>query len=124
MERVRVEEFTHDGKNFIYIDLSDMRTNREFIEQIEIIKPIIKKYPEGSLYTITNMGKLRFDAETKEILVRYMEHNKPYVKYGAVIDFDGTIMMLSHSVFELSGRDNLLFALTREQALELLLKKD
>ena len=123
-ERIRIEEFTQDGKHFIYIDLSELKSNEEFIEQIRLIEPIIRKYPKGSLYTITNMGKTRFDAGTKAILVRYLEHNKPYVKYGAVVDFDGIMKMMGNSAIQLSKRDNLFFALTKEQALEVLLQKE
>jgi hypothetical protein len=124
MERVRIEEFTRDGKDFIYIDLSDLRTNEEFLEMTRVIEPAVAKYPPLSLYTITNVENVRFDTTSKEFVARYMEHNKPYVKYGAVIGIDGIKKVMGNMVLALSGRDNLDFVFTKEQAIELLLKKE
>ena len=124
MERVRIEEFTRNGKNFIYIDLSDLRTNEEFLEMTRVIEPAVAKYPPLSLYTITNVENVRFDSASKEFVARYMEHNKPYVKHGAVIGIDGIKKVMGNMVLALSGRDNLDFAFTKEQAIELLLKKE
>jgi hypothetical protein len=123
MSRTRLEEFTRDGKNFIYIDLSDIKKNEEFQEMFEIIKPIIEKYPEHSLYTITNIENIRYDSESKKLMVDYLEHNKPFVKFGAVIGLDGINKLMVTMSLKLSGRNDLVFAFTREQAVELLLKK-
>ena len=124
MERVRIEEFTRDGKNFIYIDLSDLRTNEEFVKMTKVIEPAVAKYPPLSLYTITNVENVRFDTTSKKFVARYMRHNKPYVKYGVVIGIDGILKIMSNMVLALSGRDNLDFAFTKEKAIELLLKKE
>jgi hypothetical protein len=123
MDKTRIEEFTFGGKNFAYIDLSDLKANESFMEATENIKPVISKYPPHSLYTITNIANIRFDTDTKKCVALYMEHNKPYVKYGAVIGFDGIKKIFVNSVFKLSGRDNMLFAFSKEKAVELLLKK-
>jgi len=124
MERERIEEFTREGKNFIYIDLSDLSTNEEFLEMAKVIEPIVAKYPPLSLYTITNIENVRFDTASKEFVARYMEHNKPYVKYGVVIGIDGIKKVMSNMVLALSGRNNLDFTFSKEQAIELLLKKE
>ena len=124
MERARIEEFTRDGKSFMYIDLSDIRSNEEFIELAKHIEPAVEKYPVASLHTITNIDNIRFDTKTKEIVARYLEHNKPYVKHGVIIGFDGVKKMIVNMVFALSGRNNLDFAFTKEQAVELLLQKE
>ena len=124
MEQGRIEEFTHNGENFIYIDLSDFKTNEDFIRLMDITGPKIAKYPPYSLYTITNVENIRIDSESKEIVARYMVINKPYVKYGALIGLDGVKKLLIRAMFTLSGRKNMLFAFTREQAIDLLLNKE
>jgi len=124
MDRVRIEEFTRDGKNFIYIDLSDLRTNEDFLEMTKEVEPVVAKYPPLSLYTITNVENVRFDSASKEFVARYMVHNKPYVKYGALIGIDGIKKIMTNMVLALSGRNNLEFTFTKEQAIELLLKKE
>jgi hypothetical protein len=123
-EKTRIEEFTLDGKNFIYIDLCDLKSNEEFDDLLEVIAPTIEKHPPASLYTITNIESIKFDTKTKEIIVKFLEHNKAYVKYGAIIGFDGTKKFICNVLLAQSGRDNLFFAFTREQAVEFLLKKE
>jgi len=124
MERVRIEEFTQDGKNFMYIDMSGLKTTEEFGALVKVIEPEIAKYPAASLYTITNLENVRFDTEGKELIVKYMEHNKPSVKYGAIIGFDGIKKIMVNMTVEESGREDMIFAFTREQAVELLLRKE
>ena len=123
MDKARIEEFTFNRKNFMYIDFSNLKSNEDFIEAIENIKPVIKKYPPNSLYTIANIANVRFDTGTKEYVVEYMEHNKPYVKYGAIIGFDGIKKIFVNSIFKLSKRDNMLFAFSKDRAVDLLLEK-
>ena len=118
------EEFELEGRSFIYIDFSKCRNNDEFIKAFAVIKPIIAKYPANSLYTITNVTGVRFDSELKEFLVDYISHNKPYVKYGAVIGMDGIKKITMNAVFKTSDRTNMLFAFSKEQAIELLLKQE
>ena len=118
------EEFTLEGKNFIYIDLSGAKSNSEFINRIDVIIPEIAKHPEKSVYTITNVENIRFDTKSKEIVAQYMAKNKPYVKYGAVIGIDGIKKIMINAIFALSRRSNMHFAFTREQAIEWLLKQE
>jgi len=124
MEQVRIEEFTRAGKNFIYIDFSNIKTREDFAELIQQAELIIAKYPTGTLYTISNIENVRFDTSAKKITIKYLEHNKPYVKCGAIIGLDGVKKIMVSLVFRLSGRDNMTFAFTKEQAIELLLKEN
>ena len=119
----RIEEFTRDGKAFIYFDLSGFQTNDEFEKLIEESKLLIERYAEGSVYTITNIEKVRFDTKTKEIVAGWMTHNKPYVKYGVVIGMDGIKKIMVNAIFTLSRRKNMSSASTKEQAIEWLLKQ-
>jgi hypothetical protein len=120
----RIEEFSLDGKNFLYLDVSGLKTNGEFIRIIEEAKPIVRKYAENSLYTITNIQHIRFDTKTKEIVTEWTAHNKPYVKHGVVIGMDGIKKIMANAVFALSGRTNMSAAASKEQAVELILKKE
>ena len=124
MEPTYIDEFSLEGKNFIYIDLSGIKTNDVFNERIKVIEPTISKYPENSLYTITNVESIRFDSESKEIVAQYMARNKPYVKYGAVIGLDGIKKIMINAIFALSGRKNMHFAFTKEKAIEWLLERE
>ena len=117
------EEFTLEGRSFIYIDLSGIKSNDEFNERIKVIEPEIAKHPEKSVYTITNVENIRFDTKSKEIVAQYMARNKPYVKAGSVIGIDGIKKIMINAIFTLSGRSNMHFDFTKEQAIEWLLKQ-
>jgi len=119
----RIEEFTRDGKNFIYYDLSDFKTNDEFLEFTKIAKDCITKYAEYSLFTITNIKDVKFDSETKNIMADWMEYNKPYVKFGAIVGFDGIKKIMVNAILKLCGRKNMAFSSNKEQAIEFLLKQ-
>jgi hypothetical protein len=119
----RVEEFTREGKHFIYFDLSGFKSNKEFTQLIDESKPVIKKYAEQSLYTITNIENVRFDTKTKELVAQWTEHNKPYVKFGAVIGVDGIKKIMVNMIFTMSKRANMTFSSSKEQAIEWLLKQ-
>jgi hypothetical protein len=118
----RIEEFTQDGKNFIYFDLSEFKTNDEYKKFIETAKERMPKYAESSLYTITNIKGVSFDTETKRIIAEWMAFNRPYVKRGAVIGFDGIKRIVVSAIFKLSGRTNMAFVSDKEHAIEWLLK--
>ena len=120
----RIEEFSLNGKNFMYIDFSDFKTNDEFLELSKIVEPLIAKYPEHSLYTITNIENVKFDFDSKKICAEYMKHNKPYVKYGAIYGLDGIIKVIVNAIIKMSGRNNMRFVFSKEQAFEWLQQQD
>ena len=119
----RIDEFTRGGRQFIYFDLSKFKSNGEFTRLTEAAKPIIAKYAEKSVYTITNIEGVSFDSETKEIVARWTAYNKPYVKYGAVIGVDGIKKIMVNAIFKLSGRNNMVFLNSKEHAIKWLLEK-
>jgi len=119
----RIEEFTRDGKNFIYFDLSGIKSNDEYMKVIEDSRQRVSKYDENSLYTITNIEGVRYDTTTKKVVAEWMAQNKPYVKYGVCIGVDGIKRIMLNAIFALSGRKNMELALSKDLAIELLLQK-
>ena len=120
----RVEEFTLEGKDFVYIDLSDLTSEMDFIPVIEEAKSVIKKHAECSIYTITNVENVRFDSNIKENTTDYMRFNKPYVKHGVIIGMDGIKKIMVKTIMKLSGRNNMDFCFTKEEGIKLLLNKN
>jgi len=119
----RIDEFSVDGKDFIYIDASHIRKNDDFIDIVDSVKKIVKKYPEQSVYTIINIDGITFDTDTKQIAAKCFEYNKPYVRYGAVIGLDGIKKIMFNGVCKCSGRENMHFCLSKEQAIAWLLQQ-
>ena len=120
----RVEEFTQAGKQFVYINFSGLASDKDFKDVINVAEPVIAKYPEKSVYTITNIANLKFDTNTKQIAAKYTKNNKPYVKFGVIIGLDGIKKMMAMTVMKLSERKNYSFAFSKEAAIELLLARE
>jgi len=119
-----VEEFTADGKNIIYIDFSNAISEKDFNIVIDLVKQIMPKYAEKSVCTITNMENVRFDSNIKEVFVKYVEFNKPYVKYGVAIGMDGIKKKMIEAILKLGGRSNFHFCFTKEEAVKWLQQQD
>ena len=118
----RIEEFTIDGKHFMYVDVSNIKQNSGFADVVERVKLLIRQYPENSVYMILNIANITFDTETKKIAVEGMTYNRPYVKYGTIIGVDGMKKMMFNAVLKVSGRDVAIF-FSKEQAIAWLLKQ-
>ncbi len=118
-----VEEFTEDGRNFVYIDFSNTVSENDFNVIIEQAKKTISKNAEKSVYTITNMENVRFDSNIKDIFIKYVEFNKPYVKYGAAVGMNGIKKKMMEEILKLGKRQNFHYFFTKEEAVKWLLQQ-
>jgi hypothetical protein len=107
----------------MYIDVSNYKSNEDFIRIVDIVQRRIVKYPAKSVHTIVNIENILFDTATKEIAGNCLKRNEPYVKYGGVIGLDGIKKIMANAVFKFSGRNHMQFFYTREQATEWLLRQ-
>jgi hypothetical protein len=119
-----VVEFAVDGKNIIFIDFSNAISINDFNVVIEQVKQVMPKYAEKSVCTITNMENVRFDSNIKDIFVKYVEFNKPYVKYGVAVGMDGIKKKMIEGILKLGGRSNFHFCFTKEEAVKWLQQQD
>jgi hypothetical protein len=115
----RIELFDFEGKKFIYYDVSHFKNNIQFKEFIEYAKTVIRQRPaEGSLFSITNVEGVIYDTETKIIVAEWMDFNRPYIKQGAVIGLDGIKRIMVNSILKISGRNNMKFFRSRDEAVQ------
>jgi hypothetical protein len=115
----RIERFEYNGRKFIYYDVSRFKNNTQFKTFIEYAKTVIQQYPvEGSLYSITNIEGVIYDTETKIVVAEWMDFNRPYIKRGAVIGLDGIKRIMVNSILKMSGRNNMKFFRTRDDAVQ------
>ena len=119
-----VEEFAVDGKNIIYIDFSKASSEEDFKVIIEQSRQTISKYAEKSVCTIANMENVRFDSNIKDLFVKYVVSNKPYVKYGVAFGMDGIRKKMSEGIIKLGGRPNFHFCFTKEEAVKWLRQQE
>jgi len=113
----RIEAFERDGKQIIYFNLCDIKSNEELSEVVEQAKEAINGYGQQQcVYTITNISRIAFDTRTKEIAADWMAFNKPFVINAAFIGVTGVRKIMMNAVFLLSGRTNVKLFHDMEQA--------
>ena len=116
----RIEEFKHAGKSVIYMDFSGFKENTEYKTIIDAAKTLIREYPHDSLYTITNMTNAVVNSNTHDTFSSFTEHNKPFVKLGLVCGADTTTKIIGKTVATVSGRSNLIYVSSKDDALDYL----
>jgi len=119
----RIQEFTLEGRNFVYFDLSGFRDIGEYKAVVELAAGIIAKHADGSLMTVTNVSNAWVNTDVQALMTRFMSANRPFVKCGAVICSDTAQMAMLKPIFLLSKRGNMACFYTREDAVQWLLKQ-
>jgi hypothetical protein len=115
----RIEQFEYGGKRFFYCDMSHFRDNTQFSAFIGCAKKVIERYPKDkSLFSITNGEGVMFDSETKVLVAEWMEFNRPYIRYGAVIGLDTIKWIMLKSILKLCGRNNIKSFRSKDEAVK------
>jgi hypothetical protein len=115
----------YQGKKIVEIDFQNY-TFKDVDEIQAIMKEaqkIIGAEPEKSVITLTNCIGLRFSPEIIELFNRFTEHNKPYVKFGAVLGIIGLQKLAYNAVMKFSGRNIPIFT-DRQEALDWLVQQN
>jgi hypothetical protein len=115
----RIQVFEHNRHRFIYYDLSYFKTNDEFKTFVDLAKEAAGEYPrEAVFFSVTNIEGVVYDSETKKIIAEWMDFNRPYIKQGAVVGLDGIKKIMVNSILKMSGRSNMKFFRTKQEAVE------
>jgi hypothetical protein len=105
MENVKVID--HKGNKIVEMDFQNL--SYKDINQIKQImeesKKVISSQPLGSVITFTNVIGLRFSSEMIEAFKEFTEHNKPYVKFGAIAGITGLQKVAYDVIMKFSGRN-------------------
>jgi DUF2075 family protein len=119
----RIEEFTIVNKKIIYYDFSNFQNLDDYLTVIEAAKLGIVKYPKKSLLTMTNITNVRYDTRVKDAVAKWMEFNRPFVKCGAVFGVSGIKKITVNEMIAITGRSDIKYVHTKDQAIEWLLKQ-
>jgi len=104
MERAKFVK--QGGVMILNINLSEIGLE-EIREVVEYSKGMIGRMPKGSVLTITDVSGVNFEDGFKEIVTGFLEHNKPFVRAGAVLGVSGWKKLVYLVSSRLSGRNNL-----------------
>jgi hypothetical protein len=111
----------YKGKKIIYMDFSNC-DRRKMVEIVEGIKPLIEEQPLNSALTLVNVDGLVFNTDILKAFKEFTEHNKPYVKTGAVVGIKGIQKIAYDAVMRFSERNLPLFE-TIDEAKEWLVQQ-
>lgn len=99
----RVRYIEHKEHRILYIDFSHA-TPDEFLATIELAERTIAGEPPSSVLTLTNAEKAMHDRRVTERLKSYVEHNKPFVRAGAVVGLNELRKIVFNFLNKASGR--------------------
>jgi len=95
----------YKGTDIYYMDFSKLNSKRRILKIIEKSKTYIRSQPHNSLITLTNISKMHFNSEIKELFTDFVKGNKPYVRAGAVVGIAGLQSIVYNAVMRISGRN-------------------
>lgn len=103
MATERVKFIEHQRKEILLLDFSDSNPD-EVLKIIEHAKQVIRKKPEQSVLTLTDVTNARFNEKVGEGMKEFTVHNKPYVRAGAVVGVTGLKKIIFRAVMAFSQR--------------------
>lgn len=111
----KTETLAAGGKNIILLDFSNS-SQAEIFKLFSEAKEMIRKQPAATALTLTDVSNTKFNTEIINGFKEFTEHNKPYVKAGAVVGVTGLIKIAYQSIITFSARNNLKLFNSREEA--------
>jgi hypothetical protein len=102
----RTSFIEHKGRQIVLLDFSGFTDHQSTLEAIDEAKRFIAQQPkQQQLLTLTNVRGSHFDTDIVKGLRELVEHNKPYVKAGAVVGLSGLRRVVYTTLVHLTGRN-------------------
>ena len=112
----------YDGKKIYSIDCTNSGVG-SIKETVERAQKDIASEPASSVLTMTNVEGVDITPELSNLMKSLANHNKPYVKAGAVLGVSGLKKITFNAVLMFSGRRNLHLFGSDTEAKEWLVKQ-
>ena len=104
MPRTRFIE--HAGRKILLLDFSGIDDTHAALDAITEARELIaRQAPDGSLLTLTNVTASHFDSGVLKAIRELAEHNRPYVRAGAVVGLAGLMKVVYNTIIHLTGRN-------------------
>lgn len=102
----RTSVIEHKGKQIVYLDFTGISAPAEAIAAAEEAKNFFARQPrQQTLLTLTNVTGSHFDTDVVKAMRGLAEHNKPYVRGGAVVGLSGLMRVVYTTLLHLTGRN-------------------
>jgi HEAT repeat protein len=103
MPRTRFIE--HQGVPILYLDFSRISEPATALEAIAEARTVVAQQAPESVRTLTDVTESHFDTTIVKALRELVEHNRPYVKAGAVVGLSGLMRVVYSTLVHLTGRN-------------------
>ncbi len=103
MSEEKVRFIEHKEKKILFIDFSNAK-EEEVLTTIEAAGVLIRKEPEGSLLTLTDVTHTRYNGQVIESMKEYTSGNKPHVKAAAILGVNRIKKIIYNKVMEVAKR--------------------
>lgn len=103
MERTYFIE--HRGVRILLLDFSNVMDGQQALGIIAEARNVVAAQARGSLLTLTNVAGSHFDSTVVTALRELAEHNRPYVRAGAVVGLTGLMRVVFTTLVHLTGRN-------------------
>lgn len=100
----RIRWVEHKGKRILLHDFSGISNPFDVLPAVATSRAVVAAQPKGSVLTLTNVTGSRFNKEIVDALKELANHNKPYVKAGAVVGLSGLQRIVYVAITQFTGR--------------------
>ncbi|MFC1770023.1 hypothetical protein ACFLZI_03100 [Nitrospirota bacterium] len=112
----RVTFIKHKGVEILHLNFTSIPPEETFAT-VDEAKKVISQHPPKSLLTLTDVTDAQVTSDVSNSLRDFVNHNKPYVKAGAVLGVSGVKKVILNSIMRLTGRKLTAFS-TMEEAVD------
>ena len=96
----------HQEKQILLMDFSNAGTTAEIIRTVEEIKRIVEIHQAQSILALVDFTGMKIDKERTMIIKDMAAHNRPYIKFIALVGLGFIRSVAFRMMLFLSGRKN------------------
>ena len=108
---------SRNGKQILLMDFTNVRTTAEITQTVEEIKKTVASQQPHSLVAVLDITGTNIDRERIRIIQGMAAHNRPYVKFIALVGLGFFRSAAFRVMLRVTGRKNHRVFKTREKAL-------
>ena len=113
----------HNGKQVLLLDFSGASSTADVTQRAEKIKKFVALHQPQSLLALVDFTGLKIDGERTKIIQAMAAHNRPYIRFIALVGLGFFRSAVFRVMLLLSGKKNYRVFGNREGALEWLAGK-
>jgi len=118
-----VQFIPHNGNQILLMDFTNAKTTAEITQTVEEVKKVVALQQPHSHVALLDVTGTTIDSERIRIIQGMAAHNRPYVKFIALVGLGFFRAILFRVMLLLMGKSNHRVFRTRERAMEWLAKK-